>query len=66
MQPEVFAEIRGLITVSGHPKILQLLDAFENSKNYVFITELCQYGELFDFISAASPLPLEISSGILQ
>jgi len=52
LREQIFREVNILRIVSGHDYIIQLLDVFE-SVTYIFLVfELCENGELFDYLNS--------------
>ena len=46
-----------LLAELDHPNILKVYEMFEDKKYYVIVTELCQGGDLYDWVQAHGVLP---------
>lgn len=46
-------ELDALAGLRGHPGVVQLLDVVEEEQTIHIVTELCDKGDLFDYLSAA-------------
>lgn len=45
------SEIQGMRLAAGHANIVKLVEVYEDVFSHHFIVELCQGGDLFQFIS---------------
>ena len=50
----------------GHPSIVKMYHYFEDPKRFMLITELCQGGELFEYIEEKIKLDINESALILK
>lgn len=55
-----------MILLKDHPNIVQIIDAFEDEERYNIIMEVCQHGDLFDFISSKRVLEEHLVVSIVK
>ena len=57
---QIHREISILKSVHAHPNIVDLIDTFETSTHIFLVFELCEQGELYEFLAKNVMLKLQI------
>lgn len=49
-----------------HPNVINIVEVYEDTRNFYIVTELCEGGELFDFIIETKSLSEPLAANIMR
>jgi calcium-dependent protein kinase len=64
-QEKLFEEVNILMN-QDHPNIVRLFHLYEDSKNYVMVTEYCSGGELFERIQKNTAFSEKMAANLMR
>lgn len=66
VREQTFREVQILRMVQGHENIIELVDVFESSTYIFLVFELCNHGELFDYLTTQVTLSEKSARRIMK